>query len=68
MIWIDLAVAAYVAVALFAMHMTMDEAEAKGQRGLLDRALGCLACSLWPLTVLAVAIWCLAYRPPMGLR
>lgn len=63
MIWFDLAVAAYVAVALFALHMTMVEAEAKGQRALADRVLGCLACTVWPLTVLTVAIWCLAHRP-----
>lgn len=75
LIWFDLAVATYVAVALFATHMTLDEAETKGQRSLLDRVLGCLACFLWPITVLAVGVWALTYRrrpafnrPPLRLR
>lgn len=68
MIWVDLIFGAYVAVALFGMHMTLQEAGAKETGGLAERVLGCLACALWPLTFAAVAIWCRLSRPVIALR
>ena len=48
--------AAYFLVALFAMMMTYDEQQQTGQRGLMLKALGFLACLFWPITFMTVLL------------
>lgn len=47
---------AYLGIALFAAGMTYDEQCQKGQLSPLFKALGFLACALWPVTLLAVLV------------
>lgn len=41
--------AAYFLVALFALGMTYDEQQQTGDRGLMLKSLGFLACLFWPV-------------------
>lgn len=47
---------AYLVVALFAAAMTYDEQCQKGQQRGMLKALGFLACAVWPVTLLAVFV------------
>lgn len=61
---VRIAVGAYVLVALLAMIPTTLEQPANGDRSLLRRLLGLVACLLWPLLIAAVAILALRQEMP----
>lgn len=48
--------AAYFLVVLFALVMTYDEQQQTGDRGVMLKSLGFLACLFWPLTFVTVAV------------
>jgi hypothetical protein len=52
----DLLLAAYLLVASWAMLMTWGEQRAKGQTDVLYNAAGLMACTLWPLVLLAAVL------------
>lgn len=46
----------YLIIALFATCMTYFEQQDTGHRSVLFRVLGFVACALWPVTLITVAI------------
>lgn len=56
MFFIALLTATYLLIALFALLMTYNEQQQTGQREMLFKAGGFLACMLWPITFFVVAI------------
>jgi hypothetical protein len=48
--------ASYLVVALMAAMMTYLEQQQTGNRSVLLRTLGFLACAFWPVTVVTVAV------------
>ncbi len=52
----SLFIAPYLIIALFAIFMTFAEQKQTGNRSLLLKSLGFLACVLWPITFLVVAV------------
>lgn len=63
MSWLTGLTVIYVLIAGFAIAMTLREEQGKSGRSVADRFLGYLACSLWPLTFLAVAYARFTHRP-----
>lgn len=49
-------IASYLIIASFALFMTFEEQKQTGDRSLLLKMLGFLACMLWPITFLTVAV------------
>ncbi len=47
---------AYLLIALFACLMTYDEQQKSGKLGIMPGTIGYLACLLWPLTIIIVAV------------
>jgi len=56
MFFIALLSAAYLMIALFALLMTYNEQQQTGHREMLFKAGGFLACMLWPVTFVVVAV------------
>ncbi len=47
---------AYLLIALFAASMTYDEQQKSSKHGIMLGTVGYLACLLWPLTIIIVAV------------
>ena len=48
--------ASYLVIALMAAMMTYIEQQQTGQRSLMMKTMGYLACALWPITFVTVAV------------